>query len=39
LEQLAVLVEVMDELGPVAQRALKAKVRRTARARRATPST
>jgi len=29
LEQLAVLVEVIDELGPVARRALRAKLRRT----------
>jgi AcrR family transcriptional regulator len=33
LEQLAVLIEVVDDLGPVAQRALRARVRRTARAR------
>jgi AcrR family transcriptional regulator len=34
LEQLAVLVEVVDDLGPVAQRAVRAKVRRTARLKR-----
>ena len=32
LEQLAVLSEVIDDLGPVARRALRARVRRTARA-------
>ena len=32
LEQLAVLSEVMDDLGPVARRALRSRVRRTARA-------
>jgi AcrR family transcriptional regulator len=32
LEQLAVLAEVIDDLGPVARRALRARVRRTARA-------
>jgi AcrR family transcriptional regulator len=33
LEQLGALVEVIDDLGPVAQRALRAKVRRSARSR------
>ncbi|HEY7225354.1 MAG TPA: TetR/AcrR family transcriptional regulator [Micromonosporaceae bacterium] len=33
LEQLAVLVEVVEDLGPVARRALRAKVKKTARAR------
>jgi AcrR family transcriptional regulator len=32
LDQLAVLVEVVDELGPVARRALRAKLKRAARA-------
>ncbi|WP_375482758.1 TetR/AcrR family transcriptional regulator [uncultured Jatrophihabitans sp.] len=36
LQRLGVLVEVMDDLGPVASRALRARVRRTSRAGRAT---
>lgn len=33
LDQLAVLVEVMDDLGPVARRALRGKLRRTGQSR------
>jgi hypothetical protein len=33
LEQLAVLVDVLDGLGPVAMRAVRAKLRKTGRAR------
>jgi hypothetical protein len=35
LEQLGVLVEAMDDLGPVARRALRTRLRRNARSRQA----
>jgi hypothetical protein len=38
LEQLAGLVEIIDDLGPVSRRALRAKINRAARSTRAEPA-